>query len=112
MAPQKHKRKEKVPKPIVESDEHLNFHSSKSSGDMNSLIAPLGAPRREKGAKQALEHFAVDKCLEKQKEEAPRVEKSSKEFLALMDVFCVFVPQQGEATAQNQETTKLMNHIT
>ncbi len=28
-----------------------------------------------------------------------------------MDVFCVFVVRQGEATAQNQETTKLMNYI-
>jgi hypothetical protein len=39
------------------------------------------------------------------------VEKSSKEFLALMDAFCMFVVQQGEATTQNQETTKLMNYI-
>jgi hypothetical protein len=40
------------------------------------------------------------------------VEKSSKEFLALVDTFYVLVVQQGEATTQNQETTKLMNHIT
>ncbi len=39
------------------------------------------------------------------------MEKSSKEFLALMDAFCMFVVQQGEATTQNQETTKLMNYI-
>jgi hypothetical protein len=68
---------------------------------MNSLITPLGASRKEKGGKQALEHSTVDKSLEKQKEEAPRVEKSSKKFLALMDVLRVFVPQQGETTSQN-----------
>ncbi len=39
------------------------------------------------------------------------MEKSSKEFLALVDTFYVFVVQQGEATTQNQETTKLMNHV-
>ncbi len=90
MASQMHKRKETFPKPIVELDEHFDFHSSEFSGDMNSLIALLGASRREKGGKQALERLVVDKSLEKQKEEAPRVEKSSKEFLALMDIFyCV-----------------------
>jgi hypothetical protein len=31
--------------------------------------------------------------MEKQEEEAPKVEKSSKEFLALMDAFHVFVVQ-------------------
>jgi hypothetical protein len=36
--PQKHKKKEKVLKLIMKSDEHLNFHSSKLSGDINSLI--------------------------------------------------------------------------
>jgi hypothetical protein len=75
---------------------------------MNSLIALLGVPRG-KGGKQALEHLVVDKSLEKQEEEAPRVEKLSKEFLAVVDAFHVFVVQQGEVTTQNQETTKLMN---
>jgi hypothetical protein len=39
------------------------------------------------------------------------VEKSSKEFLVIMDTFNVFVVQQREATRQNQEVTKLMNHV-
>jgi len=108
---QKHKKKEKVPKPIVELNEHLDFHSSKSNGDVNFLIAPLGVSRREKEGKQALECSIVEESLEKQEEEAPKVEESSKEFLAFVDVFCVFVIQQGEAMAQNQEITKLMNHI-
>ncbi len=48
--PQKQKGKEnKIPKPIVELDEHVDFHSSKSSENMNSFITPWGAPR-QKGA--------------------------------------------------------------
>jgi len=43
----------------------------------------------------------VDESLEKQKEEVLKVEKLSKEFLALVEAFCVFVVQQGEAIAQN-----------
>jgi hypothetical protein len=39
------------------------------------------------------------------------VEKLSKEFLALMHSFCVFVVQQKETMTQNQVTTKLMNRI-
>ncbi len=39
------------------------------------------------------------------------MEKSSKEFLALMDAFCVFVVQQGEVTTQNQEIVKLISRI-
>ncbi len=39
------------------------------------------------------------------------MEKSSKEFLAFVDTFHVFVVQWKETTLQNQETTKLMNHI-
>ncbi len=39
------------------------------------------------------------------------MEKMSKEFLALVEAFCVFVVQQGEAITQNQEMAKLMNHI-
>lgn len=89
--PQKHKRKEKALRPIVKSDEYLNFHSSESSGDMNSLIAPLDASRREKRGKQALEHLVMDESFERQEKEAPWVEKSSKTFLAFMDIFCVFV---------------------
>jgi hypothetical protein len=42
----------------------------------------------------------VDEFFEKQKE-VLKVEKLSKEFLALVEAFCVFVVQQGEAMAQN-----------
>jgi hypothetical protein len=61
--PQKKKGKEKV-EPIVESKKQIDFHSSKSSGDMNSLIVLLGVPR-QKGSKQALERSIVDKSFEK-----------------------------------------------
>jgi len=110
VAPQKQKGKEKVHEPIVEWDEHIDFHSFESSGDVNSLIALLDAPR-QKGGKQALKHAVVDEYLEKQEEEAPKVEKSFKEFLALVDDFRVFVVQQGEATTQNHEIAKLTNYI-
>jgi hypothetical protein len=65
---------------------------------------------RRKGGKQALEHLVVDKSPKKQNE-GPKVEKSSKEFLALMDTFHVFVVQQGEATTQNQKIAKFMSCI-
>jgi len=61
--PRKHKKKEKVLKPIVELNEHFDFHSSKSNG--NFFIALLGVSRREKGGKQALECSIVDKYFEK-----------------------------------------------
>ncbi len=103
VAPQKQKGKEKVPEPIVEWDEHIDFHSSESSRDVNSLIALLDAPR-QKGGKQALKRAVVDEFPEKQEEEAPKVEKLFKEFLALVDDFVddfrVFVVQQGEATTK------------
>jgi hypothetical protein len=35
----------------------------------------------------------VDEYLEKQEQEAPKVEKSSKEFLAFVDTFHVFLVQ-------------------
>jgi len=109
--PQKHKRKEKVLELIVELNEHFDFHSSKLNGDVNFFIAHLGVSRRGKGGKQALEYSIVDKYFEKQEEEAPRVEESSKKFFALVDIFCVFMVEQGKVMAQNQETIKLMNHI-
>jgi hypothetical protein len=107
---QKQKRKEKVLEPIVEFNEHVDFHSSKSSGDVNSLIALLGVPQK-KGGKQVLECSIMDEYLEKHEEEASKVEKSSKEFLAFVDAFCVFMVQQVEAMAQNQKIAKLMNFI-
>jgi phage host-nuclease inhibitor protein Gam len=96
---------------MVELDEHIDFHSSESNGDVNSLITPLGALRKEQGGKQTLEHLVMDEFLEKREEEASRVEKLSKKFLVLMDAFCVFVVQQRKATTQNQKSTKLMNCI-
>jgi hypothetical protein len=95
----------------VELNEHFDFHSSKLNGDVNFFIAHLGVLRREKGGKQALECSIVDEYFEKQEEEAPKVEESFKKFFALVDIFCVFVVEQGKVMAQNQETTKLMNHI-
>ncbi len=68
---------------------------------MHSLIIPLNGLRRGKISKQTLERLVVDKSFEKWKEEVPKVQKSSKEYFALMDAFHVFVVQQGEATTQN-----------
>jgi len=52
MTPQKQKGKEKNHEPIVKSNEHVDFHSFESSGDVNSLIALSDVPR-QKGGKQA-----------------------------------------------------------
>ncbi len=52
----------------------------------------------------------MDKFLKKQ-DEAPKVEKSSKEFLVFVDAFHVFVVQQGEAMTRNQKIAKFMSHI-
>jgi hypothetical protein len=51
MAPKKHKGKEKVFELIVESYEHINFHSFEVNGDVNSLIAPLDGSKKEKRGK-------------------------------------------------------------
>jgi hypothetical protein len=77
---------------------------------VHSLIFALNGLMKRKGGKQALECLVVDKSLKKQ-HEAPKVEKSSKEFLVLVDAFHVFVVQQKETTIQNQEITKLMSRI-
>jgi hypothetical protein len=61
----KYKEKEKVPEPIVDLNEHIDFHSSKSNGDVNSLIIPLNEPTRGKGGKQALKRLEVDESPEK-----------------------------------------------
>lgn len=61
----KYKKKEKVPKPIVELDEHIDFHSFKSTRDVNSLILLLNGPKKGKGGKQALECLEVEESLEK-----------------------------------------------
>ncbi len=39
------------------------------------------------------------------------MEKSSKEFLGLVDALCAFVVQQGKTMIQNQKTSKFMGYI-
>jgi hypothetical protein len=46
---QKQKGKEKNFKPIVDFNEHVDFHSSKLNGDVNSLIAPYGCAKAKRG---------------------------------------------------------------
>jgi hypothetical protein len=47
--PQKNKGKEKVPKPKEELPKHIDFHSSsKSSGDVYSLVLPLNQTKKGK----------------------------------------------------------------
>ncbi len=74
----------------MEYNENVDFYSSESSGDVNSLIALLGM-LRQKGGKQELKHTIVDESFDKQEEKAPRVGRSSKEFL--VDTFHVFMVQ-------------------
>ncbi len=88
----------------MELGEHVNFHSSEFSRDVNSWTTPLDGLKKEKKGKQALECFVMDEFPEKH-EEFLKVGKSSKEFLVLMDAFFVFVVQQGKVTTQNQETS-------
>jgi len=47
--PQKQKGKEKILELIMESEEHIDFHSLKSNEDVNSLIVALGMPRQKGG---------------------------------------------------------------
>ncbi len=47
--PQKQKGKEKIPEPIMESEQHIDFHSLESNEDVNSLIVALGMPRLKGG---------------------------------------------------------------
>jgi hypothetical protein len=96
----KYKGKEKISKPIMESDEHVNLHFSESSGDVNSLILLLNGPKRGKGGKQALECLEVDKFLESRKRKFQRWRNHPRSFW-LFGGFYVFVVQQGEATTQN-----------
>ncbi len=65
VALKKHKGKEKVLEPIVESNEQVNFHFFESNGDVNFMTAPLDGPRKEKGGKQSLKCPIVDKSFEK-----------------------------------------------
>jgi len=50
VAIKKHKGKEKVFESIVELDEHINFLSFELIGDVNTFIAPLDGPKKERGA--------------------------------------------------------------
>jgi hypothetical protein len=95
----KHKGNEKVLEPIVELVEHINFHFFfKSSGNVHS---PFEWTKEKKRGQVSLKVSGVDKSLKKQEHEAPKVEKSSKDFLAIVDTFRVFGVQLREAIAQN-----------
>ncbi len=97
----KSKGKEKVPKPREELPKHVDFHLlSKSSGDGDSLLVlPLNKQGRGKRGKQALECPQRDKTLEAQEGEVNQtgVDKTSKEFLALLDTFQTLMVQQRKA---------------
>jgi len=88
---------------------HIDFHLSfKLNGDVHSLINLLNGLKRRKGGKHALECLKVDESLNMEKEANPKVDQTSKEFLAFLDAFRSFMVQQGETTTQNHEMTKLM----
>lgn len=87
----KTKGKKKVPK-LNEKLVHLDLHSSKeSNGDAEFLLVlPLNnQPKKGKGGKHALKHPKVDKAHKVQDEEVKQKEpeKTSKEFLALLNTF-------------------------
>jgi hypothetical protein len=66
VTPKKNKRKEKVPKPIMESLNQINFYLfSKLNGDVHCLIFLLNGPMKRKGGKQALECPIVDQYPKK-----------------------------------------------
>ncbi len=101
MAPRKNKRKEKNPKPIVESLKHIDFHfSSESNGDVHSLFIPLNGMRKGKGGKQTLECLVVDKSFEKW-EEVPKIVQGVSIFCGCLP--CVCGPIRGN------HSTKLGN---
>lgn len=93
MTPQKNNGKEKVHKPKEGSHEHIDFHFSNE--DVHSLIFLMNQSKRKKrGGKQALERREVDKSPKTQEEASPKeVDKTSKEFLAMLDAFQMFVVQ-------------------
>jgi hypothetical protein len=76
------------------------FHSLfKSNGDGDSLlILPLNKQGRGKGGKRALECPQGDKTLKAQEGEVNQtgVDKTSKEFLALLNTFQTLMVQQGK----------------
>jgi heme-binding NEAT domain protein len=109
MTPEKNKGKEKVLKPKEKLSEHIDFHLFlKLNGEVHSLINLLNGPKIGKGGKHALKYLKVDEFQNMQKEANPKVDQTSKEFLAFLDAFQSFMVQQGETTTQNHEMTKLM----
>jgi hypothetical protein len=70
--PKKNKRKEKVPNPSEEMQEHIDLHSSsaneESNDETNPLIIPFEGALREKGDKRAMECLEANKTLRAQKE--------------------------------------------
>lgn len=84
---------------------HVDLHSSKeSSGDGDSLLVlPLNnQPKKIKGGKHALECPKVDKVHKVWKEEEvnqKELDKTSKEFLTLLNTFWTLMVQQGETTS-------------
>lgn len=87
------------------------MEESNKVGD--SLLVFLNQPMRGKGGKQALECPKVDKTFETQEEKINQkeVDKTSKEFFALLDTFRAFVVWQNKATSQNNEITRFMGQI-
>jgi hypothetical protein len=53
----------------------------------------------------------VDKSPETREEESPKVDQTSKEFLAFLDVFWSFVVQERETTTENHKMAKLTGRI-
>ncbi len=90
MAPKKDNGKEKVHAPSKELPMHVDLHSSKkSNNDGDYLMLLLNEPIRGKGGKQAPEHTNVGKSFKAQEEgiHQKEMDKTSKEFLALVDTF-------------------------
>ncbi len=90
MAPKKNKGKEKVHEPSKELLMHVELHSSKKSNNEGDyLLVLLNEPIRGKGGKQALECPNVGKSFKAQEERIhqKKTDKTSKEFLALVDTF-------------------------
>jgi hypothetical protein len=67
--------------------------------DDDSFLVPLNQPIKGRRDKRALEHLEVDKFSDAQQEEVNKrkMNKMSKDFLALLDTFQALVMQQGEA---------------
>jgi hypothetical protein len=53
----------------------------------------------------------VDKSFETWEEASPKMDQTSKEFLAFLDIFWSFVVQEGETMVENQKMAKLLGQI-